>query len=283
MPEIAYVNGEILPIEKAVVPIEDRGYQFADAVYEYIASYKGKLFYLEAHLERLERSMKALSFPPVSQSEIRRAVHELFKQSGLSRAGVYIQVSRGVAPRNHAFPASSPPQIIMTVRQIQEVPDQLKQAGAGAITMKDFRWGRCDIKTVQLLANVIAKQRALEAGVHDTIFIAEDGVVREATSSNAFIVAQGKVMTHPLTPRILPGITRALIIDICRQVNMPVVEALFKVDDLYGADEVFLTGTTTEVLPIVKVDDRRIGKGTTGPVSKQLLAALQERGNHPAE
>lgn len=279
MAEIAYVNGEFLPIEKAVVSIEDRGYQFGDAVYEYIASYNGKMFYLEAHLDRLLRSMKALSFPAVSINKIAAVVHELFERSGLSRAGVYIQVSRGVAPRNHAFPESSGLQMVMTVRKINEVPEALKQEGAAATTMKDFRWGRCDIKTVQLLPNVMAKQKAIESGVHDTIFVAENGVVREATSSNVFAVVQGKLITHPLTVNILAGITRSIIIDICGELHLPVMEQFYKLTELYGADEVFLTGTTTEVLPIIKIDDQTIGNGSVGPISKRLLTALQERGN----
>jgi D-alanine transaminase len=282
MPELAYVNGDILPIEKAVVPIEDRGYQFADAVYEGIASYNGNLFYLDAHLDRLERSMKALSFPAVSRDKIKQAILELLDASGIARAFIYLQISRGVAPRNHAFPEAADVQFVMTIRPVNEVPEKLKKEGAHAITIKDIRWGRCDIKTVQLLPNATAKQKALAVGAHDAIFVAEDGVVREATSSNVFIVENGKAVTHPLTPQILPGVTRLVVIDICREIDIPVAETLFKVEALYDAEEVFLTGTTTEVLPIVKVDDRIIGNGKSGPVSKKLLAALQERGNRTA-
>ncbi len=279
MPEIAYLNGEFLPIEMATVPIEDRGYQFGDAVYEGIASYNGNIFYLEAHLDRLERSMKALSFPVVSRDKIKKAILELFKRSGIARAFIYLQISRGVAPRNHAFPDSAEVQFLMTIRPVNEVPEKIKKEGAEAITIKDIRWGRCDVKTVQLLPNVMAKQKAIEAGVQDTIFIAEDGGVREATSSNVFIVVQEKLITHPLTANILPGLTRAVVIDICRELNWPVMERFYNITELYGADEVFLTGTTTEVLPIIKIDDHTIGAGKVGPISKRLLAALQERGN----
>ncbi len=280
MPEIAYLNGEFLPIEMATVPIEDRGYQFGDAVYEGIASYNGNLFYLEAHLDRLERSMKALSFPVVSRDKIKKAILELFKRSGIARAFIYLQISRGVAPRNHSFPDSADVQFIMTIRPVNEVPEKIKKEGAAAITIKDIRWGRCDVKTVQLLPNVMAKQKAIEAGVQDTIFVTEDEVVREATSSNVFIVVQEKLITHPLTANILPGITRAVIIDICRELNWPVMERFYNITELYGADEVFLTGTTTEVLAIIKVDDHTIGNGKVGPISKRLLEALQERGRH---
>ena len=203
MPELAYLNGEILPIAKAMVPIEDRGYQFGDAVYEFIASYNGKLFYLEEHLDRLERSLQGLSFPAVSRDEIRKAVLMLFEKGGFPRAGIYIQISRGVSPRDHAFPENVPVQIVMTVRAVKEKPAELRQKGAAAITVEDLRWGRCDLKTVQLLPNVLAKQQALASGAFDAIFVTPEGVVREATSSNFAIVSGGVVITHPLTPNVL--------------------------------------------------------------------------------
>ena len=277
MPELAYLNGEILPIDKAQVPIEDRGYQFGDAVYEFIASYKGRLFCLEEHLDRLDRSLKGLSFPPVSRETIRKAVLTLFEKAEIQRAGIYIQISRGASPRNHAFPDSVTPQIVMTIREIEEKPPELRKNGAAAITVEDFRWGRCDLKTVQLLPNVLAKQKALAAGVFDAIFVSPEGVVREGTSSNICIVADGVVITHPLTPQILPGITRMVVIDLCRELNIPVSERFFKTDALYGSEEAFLTGTVTEVLPIVTIDGHRIGDGQVGPVTTRLFEALRQR------
>ncbi|MGD8338476.1 MAG: D-amino acid aminotransferase [Desulfobacterales bacterium] len=276
MPELAYLNGEFLPIDKALVPIEDRGYQFGDAVYEFIASYNGRLFYLEEHLDRLDRSLKGLSFPPVSRETILKAVLTLFEKAEIQRAGIYIQVSRGVSPRNHAFPDDVHPQIVMTIREVEEKPPELRKNGAAAITVEDFRWGRCDLKTVQLLPNVLAKQKALTAGVFDAVFVSSEGVVREATSSNICIVADGTVITHPLTPQILPGITRMVVIDLCREVDIPVSERFFKTDALYGAEEAFLTGTVTEVLPIVTIDGHRIGDGQVGPVTARLYDALRQ-------
>ena len=277
MPELAYLNGEFLPIDKALVPIEDRGYQFGDAVYEFIASYKGRLFYLEEHLDRLDRSLKGLSFPPVSREAIRKAVLTLFEKAEIQRAGIYIQISRGTSPRNHAFPDGVNPQIVMTIREIEEKPPELRKKGAAAITVEDFRWGRCNLKTVQLLPNVLAKQKALAAGVFDAIFVSPEGVVREGTSSNICIVADGVVITHPLTPQILPGITRMVVIDLCRELNIPVSERFFKTDALYGSEEAFLTGTVTEVLPIVTIDGLRIGDGQVGPVTTRLFEALRQR------
>ena len=276
MPELAYLNGEILPIEKAYVPIEDRGYQFGDAVYEFIASYNGKLFCLDKHLDRLEHSMQGLSMPTIPREDIRNAVMRLFEKSGIARAGIYMQISRGVSPRNHPFPESAQPQFAMTIRPVEEKPPELRQTGATAITVEDLRWGRCDLKTVQLLPNVLAKQMAQEAGVFDAIFVSQEGVVREATSSNIFIVTDGRLVTHPLTPQILPGITRTVVIDLCRTIDLAVEERFYSVDDLFSAEEAFLTGTVTEVLPIVTVDGNRIGNGRVGSVTSRLYRALRE-------
>ena len=275
MPELAYLNGELLPIEKACVSIEDRGYQFGDAVYEFIASYEGKLFCLDDHLDRLERSMQGLSMPIIPREDLYMAVMGLFEKADIARAGIYMQISRGVSPRNHPFPETSTPQFIMTIRPVEEKPPELRQNGATAITVEDFRWGRCDLKTVQLLPNVLAKQKAEEVGAFDAIFVTQEGVVREATSSNIFIVSGGRLITHPLTPQILPGITRKVVIELARQLNLPVVEGFFTTEDLFGADEAFLTGTVTEVLPIVTVDGNQIGDGAVGSITSSLYKALR--------
>ncbi len=276
MPELAYLNGKILPIEKATVPIEDRGYQFGDAVYEFIASYKGRMFCVEEHLDRLERSMRALDFPPVSKNSVRDALTHLFDKAMIERAGIYIQISRGVASRTHSFPQSAGVQTVMTVTKLSETHAYVN-TGVAVITLKDFRWGRCDIKTVQLLPNVLAKQKALDKGVNDAIFVSDKGVVREATSSSVFFISGGKTVTHPLTPNILPGITRIIILDICRKKKIPVEERFYQVENLYGADEVFLTGTTTEVTPVVTVDGRPVGEGVVGGHTIELYKALRER------
>jgi D-alanine transaminase len=277
MPELAYLNGDIMPIEKAMVPIEDRGYQFGDAVYEYIASYNGKLFRTEDHLQRLQRSMEIIEFPPVDIDEIRKAIITFFKKAQIRRAGLYIQISRGVARRLHAYPIGANIQFVMTISQIPESHPYLEK-GASAITMKDFRWGRCDSKTVQLLPNVMAKQRALSAGLYDTIFVSEEGVVREATSSNVFIIKDGKAITHPLTRNILPGITRKVVLEICQDKGIPSEERFYSLPELYAADEVFLSGTVTEVLPIVSIDEKTIATGTVGALTLTLSRELRHRG-----
>jgi D-alanine transaminase len=276
MPEIACLNGEILPIDQAKVPIEDRGYQFGDAVYEYLTTYSGKIFALEAHLDRLYNSLNALGFPSISRDRIRETITGTHRQSEIDPAGIYLQISRGVAPRNHPFPEKSEPQIVVIVRHLPEIDPQLRETGIRAITVNDIRWGRCDIKTVQLLANAMAKQQALDARADDAIFVSDDDIVREATSSNVFIVTNGTLRTHPLTPNILPGITRAELIKIAKVHDIPTFEALFSKSELLAADEVLLSGTVTEVLPVTQIDDQTIGNGKPGPISRNLYKWLLE-------
>lgn len=276
MPELAYVNGKIMPIEQACVPIEDRGYQFGDAVYEFFASYGGRIFAMEAHLDRLERSLGALAFNPIDRDHIRNAIMKTFQQAGYDRAGIYLQISRGVAPRNHAFPLGVPAQIIITVRPVPETAQELLTNGAKAITVTDIRWGRCDIKTVQLLPNAWAKQQAIDAGANDAIFISKEGIVREGTASNVFIAKNGILLTHPLTPHILPGITRAQVIDICKNQDIEVREDYFDQSTMMEADEVFLTGTVTEVLPVTRINDQPIGNGKPGPLAQKLFGLLRK-------
>lgn len=277
MQELASVNGTITPIQEARVPIEDRGYQFGDAVYEFFATYHGTVFAMQEHLDRLQRSLKLLDFPPVDRDRIEQAVRHLLDASGISRAGIYLQISRGVAPRNHAFPPEAQPQVVLTVRRAMEIPEQLRAAGATAITVEDIRWGRCDIKSVQLLPNALAKQQALQAGANDAIFISPGGHVREGTSSNLFIVKDGELFTHPLTHEILPGVTRKVILEICARETIPAHEILIDKQQLMAADEVFLTGTVTEVLPVTKIDGSPIALGTPGPMAFRLQQLLRRR------
>lgn len=277
MPELAYVNGEILPIDQAKIPIEDRGYQFGDAVYEVIAGINGRLFALEEHLDRLERSMGELAFPKMQREKIKGEIENLFAKAGYADATVYVQISRGVAPRSHAFPEEPVPQFVMTVRETTNLDEEKWKKGVAVITMEDIRWGRCDIKTVQLLPNAMAKQKALDAGVYDAILVSREGVVREASSANVFIVKDGVAWTHPLTNNLLPGITRKILLSICREIGQPVKERFFSKDELYAADEVFLTGTTTEVLSVVQVDGKTIGTGVPGKVALRLYEEMRKR------
>jgi len=280
MPELAYVNGKFMPIQEAMVPIEDRGYQFGDAVYEVVNSFNGKFFGLEEHLDRLERSLKELFFPPVSRETIRNGMLEILERSGFPRASVYLQISRGVAPRSHAYSGVNGVQIIMTVRKVREVDPALRQNGVRAVTVEDLRWGRCDIKTVQLLANCLAKQKALDAGAFDAIFVTKEGVVRETTIANVFVVRDGTVMTHPANRNILNGITRIMTLECCRELAIPAAECFYSGEEMFTADEVFFSGTTIEVMPVVKIDGRTIADGKPGAISRRLFDALHAKTPH---
>ena len=277
MPELAYLNGEIRPINETYVPIEDRGYQFGDAVYEFIASYNGKLFCLKEHLDRLQKSMKGLSFPKLDKSFIESAVYELFEKAEMARAGLYIQISRGVAPRDHAWKKDIKLQIIMTIKKVDELDPKIRTKGIDIITVQDERWSNCDIKTVQILFNSMAKQKAKDQGAFDAIFVSKDGIVREGTSSNFFIVKDKSVITHPLTKNILPGITRMVIMDLARDLGLKPEEKFFSKTDIFSAQEAFLTGTLTEILGIKAIDDVPIGKGKPGEITQKLYKALREK------
>ena len=277
MPELAYLNGKILPINEALVPIEDRGYQFGDAVYEFIASYNGKMFCLEAHLDRLQRSMAALSFPVVEKADIQKAVFELFEKADIARAGLYIQISRGVAPRDHAWDGNREVQIIMTIRKIKQIPSKLREEGIDIITVRDERWANCDIKTIQLLPNAMAKHKARAQGVFDAIFVSGNGIIREGTSSNFFMVKNGGIITHPLTKNILPGITRMVVMDLARDMGITVEEKFFSKTDIYSADEAFLTGTVTEIMGIKTIDGQSIGSGKPGKITQKLYRGLRQK------
>jgi len=275
MPELAYVNGAIGPIEEATVSIEDRGYQFADAVYEVVVSYHGKPFLLDEHLVRLKRSMAGLRFPAVDVAALENEMRHLFEISSIDNAALYLQISRGVAPRNHAYGSRAEPQIVMTIRPAPAIPAEKRAKGYGVITVPDTRWGRCDLKTVQLSSNGMAKQQALDSGADDAIFVGDDSVLREGTSSNLFMVRNNEVVTHPADQRILPGITRQVVIGFCDHLDLPVRFEKTPQSALANVQELFLTGTVTEVLPVVSVDGKVIGDGRPGPVTQKLQQAYR--------
>ena len=277
MPELAYLNGKTLPINETCVPVEDRGYQFGDAVYEFIASYNGKMFCMKEHLDRLQRSMKGLLFPKIDPNFIENAVYELFEKAGIARAGLYIQISRGVAPRDHVWAKDIKVQIIMTIKEVNELSSKLREDGIEIITVQDERWSNCDIKTVQILPNAMAKQKAKSQGAFDAIFISKDGIIREGTSSNFFIVKDGGIITHPLTKNILPGITRMVVMDLARDTGIKTEEKFLSKTDIFSATEAFLTGTVTEILGIKKIDGIQIGTGKSGEITQKLYKALREK------
>lgn len=274
MPAIAFLNGRFLPWQEATVSIEDRGFQFGDGVYEVIRTYHGRPFELEAHLNRLDRSARELSLPqPYSQAQWQAWIRQGIAEAGFAEAKVYIQVTRGAAPRDHAFPVDVPPTVVMTIRELLPFPDETRATGVAAKTCEDLRWARCDIKSVNLLANVLAREEAKRAGVFEAILV-KDGFVTEGSVSNVMAVQAGTVVTAPEGPRILSGVTRTVVLDLARKEGLLVREQFLSVEALYAADEVFLTGTTVEVLGVIRVDGRIIGAGSPGPITRALAARM---------
>lgn len=275
MPNLALIQGRVVPLKDARVPVEDRGFQFGDAVYEVIRTYGGRPFALKLHLARLGRSARAIDLPlPWDDERLARWTSRLIRRSGFREAKIYIQVTRGAAPRNHPYPALVRPALVMTARRLTPTNPALRARGIRAVTIPDPRWGRCDVKTVNLLANVLAREEARRRGVDDAIFV-RGGLVAEATAANVFAVAKGRLVTPPEGPSILSGVTRACLIELAREAGIPVSERRLTAGDLKRADEIFLTGTTVEVLPVVRLDGKRVGSGKPGPIAARLFREMR--------
>jgi D-alanine transaminase len=275
-----YLNGQYLPVEQARLSVLDRGFIFGDGVYEVWRVIEGKLFAHERHDRRLRRGLKALELvvPDRDVDALAGVADRLLRDNDLAtgEATFYIEITRGPAPRTHAYPpAGTKPTIFAMVTRF-EVPHAARAAGVKAITQPDVRWLRCDIKTVQLLPNVMAKQKAQVAGALEAILV-RDGIVTEGTHTSVLGVKNGELRTHPLSPLILPSVTRELVLEIAREQGIRVREEAFTVQELFALDELFVSGTTTDVTPIVDVDGKRIGSGKPGPISRALYAGLQSR------
>ena len=271
---IVYLNGEYLPREQARISPEDRGFLFADAVYEVARFWRGRPFHLPGHLERMGEGLAALRIE-ADASFYTTVAQRLLEVNDLTDkdAIVYAQVSRGSALRAHAFP---PPGTRPTIYAFARETDPLPSSDGGrAILAADERWGRCDIKTVMLLANVMALQKAKEAGAIEALLV-RDGLVWEATKANLFLVRDGVVRTAPKGPRILPGITRGAAIAAASRLGLSVEERAFTVDEMLGAEEVFLASTTLWTYPLVEIDGKAIGSGRPGLVASMLKKALWE-------
>ncbi len=280
MSRIAYVNGRFVAKTDAVVHIEDRGYQFADAVYEVWALFGGKLSDPEGHFARLERSLGELRIPmPMSRKALTVVLKETVRRNRVSEGLVYLQISRGVAPRDHAFPAAdTPPAIVITVSRVdREASEARARKGVAVVTTPENRWGRCDIKTVGLLPNAMAKQKAREVGAVEAWFVDDLGLVTEGASSNAWIVDRdGALRTRDTNANILRGVTRLSLLDVARQAGLKVEERPFTPQEALDAQEAFITGAGTLVLPVVLMDGKPIGSGKPGPVAARLRALYIE-------
>ena len=273
MSRIAYVDGQYVPHGEASVHIEDRGYQFADGVYEVVAVCAGRRVDDERHFARLERSLGELEIPmPMSRRALAVVMDEVLRRNRVQDGIIYLQITRGQAPRDHAWSDSSNPVMTITARRQSPPDDALARRGVQVITLPDQRWKRNDIKAVSLLANIMGKSRARAAGAYEAWLIDDNDLVTEGTSTTAWIVSDdGNVVTRPLDEAILGGVTRAALIDIARQAGKIVEERAFSRAEAMAAREAFLTSTTAYVLAITSIDGNEIGDGRPGPVTEDLL------------
>lgn len=276
--QYVFVDEAWLAPEQARVSFEDRGFQFGDGVYEVVRVYRGRPFALHAHLERLERSARELELQlPKSLDELGRLMTEAPARRGLDEATVYIQVTRGYAPRVHHFPAPITPTLVIYASPARPQPEETFLQGAAAVVLPDERWLRCDIKSVNLLANALAKECAKRAGALEAVLHREGVGITEGSSSNVFAVAGGKLVTAPASRYILRGVTRDIVLELAREAKIAVEERFLSKEELLAADEVFITSTTLEVMPVTRIDGSPVGDGRPGPVARRLAQAYKER------
>ena len=275
MPRLAYVNGRYVPHRDALVHIDDRGYQFADGVYEVVPLIEGRIVDEDAHIDRLEYSLDQLRIPmPVSRAALRALTRELMRRNGVVSGIVYMQATRGVAPRDHRFPNDTRPSLVMTTQRKSPLPQAQIEAGVPVVTMPDLRWRRCDIKATALLGNILSKQSAVEQGAFEGWLVDDDGCVTEGTSTNAWIVTPDRrLITRNLSNAILSGITRKRLISVAAKQGYKLEERAFTVAEAQAAAEAFITSSTSLVLPIASIDGKPVGSGRAGPLALALRQA----------
>jgi len=280
MGRIAYVNGRYQRHGEAVVHVEDRGFQFADGVYEYFSVFDAKFADAEGHLERLWRSLSEIRIrPPMSEAALMVVMHETVRRNHIRDGAVYLQITRGTASRDHAFPhPATPPSVVVTAKSVDFAAAQAKAArGVAVITQPDQRWGRCDIKTVGLLPNALAKQAAREAGAEEAWLVDELGFVTEGASTNAWIIdADGSLRTRDTNANILRGITRKTLIDLAAEAGIAVSQRPFTVDEAKNAKEAFITAASTLVMPVTAIDGHKVADGKPGPVGMRLRVLYEQ-------
>jgi D-alanine transaminase len=282
MSRIAYINGRYVPQSHAQVRVEDRGYLFSDGVYDVIPVHRGHLAFAGRHLERLDRSLAELKIAqPMSRAALMQVAHEVIRRNHINNGMVYIQVTRGVAPRDHKFPKGIKPALLMMARKWKPPVPELLAKGAAIVTVPDQRWARRDIKCISLIANVLAKQAAAEQGAYEAWMIDDAGMVTEGSSTSAWIAtANGELVTRPNGIEILPGVTRSVVTDIARELGMTLQLRPFSRDEAYAAREAFLTSISNFVLPITRIDSRPVGEGKPGPIAARLREAYLKAARH---
>lgn len=276
MSDTAYLNGEFLPLDQARIPVLDRGFIFGDGVYEVIPVYSRRPFRLPEHLARLQRSLNAIRLAnPLADAEWTRLLHDLIARDGGEDQSIYLQVTRGVAKRDHAFPTDAKPTVFMMASPLVTPSRELIENGASAVTATDFRWLRCDVKATSLLANCLLRQRALDAGA-DEVVMFRDGSLTEGSASNVFVVKRGVLLAPPKNHLVLPGITYDVVLELAAAKNVPSEVREIPEDEVRNADELWLSSSSKEVLAITTLDGRPVGSGRPGAVFKLIHQAFQE-------
>jgi D-alanine transaminase len=277
MSRIAYVNGRYVPHREATVSIDDRGYQFADGVYEVIAVTNGRLVDEGGHLDRLDRSLSELSIAwPMSRRAMQLVMREVIRRNGVTNGIIYLQLTRGVARRDHPFPVGVAPSLVMTARRAKPIPASNLTKGVGVVTFADQRWARCDIKSTSLLPNILGKQAARQAGAYEGWMVDNNGFVTEGTSTNAWIVTdKGELITRNVSHAILNGITRLAVIQLAGDNGLKLVERPFTVAEAKAAREAFTSSTTNPIQPVVAIDGAPVGDGKPGRIALELRRAYE--------
>ncbi|MCG1009385.1 D-amino-acid transaminase [Salinicoccus sp. ID82-1] len=273
--KISYYNGEFKNDDEVTVDYNDRAFYFGDGVYEVVRVYNNEFFTLEEHMDRLVRSASEIGIDNLDRSRMVEIVTQLNEKNNIDNGSIYIQVSRGIGKRNHAYPLDKSPVVLAYMNEISRPTAQMED-GISTITADDYRWLKCHVKSLNLLANVMEKERAVRAGAHETI-LHRDGVVTEGSSTNVFIVKDGVLRTHPVDNMILNGITRLEVLKVAEARNIPYEEKAFTVDELMDADEIFITSTTQEVTPVTEVDKKTVANGSKGEVTHAIQEGFDEK------
>ena len=273
---IVYLNGEFMPATHARISPLDRGFVFADGIYEVIPVYHGHLFRLDDHLQRLDHSLEGIRLKqPLNHAQWEKILVELIVKNGGGDLSVYLQVTRGAAPRDHAFPANASPTIFAMATPLKPLPQEILDKGVAAITLEDIRWKYCHIKSIALLPNILLRQQALDEGAAEAILV-RDGKITEGAASNVFIVSRNRLITPPKGPFLLPGITRDLVLELAQHHGIPAQEADISLKDLQDADEIWITSSTREIVPVTKLDGKPVRSGNPGPVWSRVTQLYQQ-------
>jgi D-alanine transaminase len=272
-----WINGQVMPLAQASIGVEDRGYQFADGVYEVVRFYNGRFFTLREHMERLARSAEGIRLPlPMPIEQLQHELRNFLPLTNLRDGFIYLQLTRGVAERNHRFPKQQGHTLLWHARPLPPAKEAGEGEGVKLLSLADERWKRCWIKSIGLIANVLAKNDAVEAGYDEAVFVDRE-IITECSSSNIFAVLGGTLITHPVGAKVLPGITRLVVLDVAARLGIRVEERALREEEVRRADELFITSTTREVHWVQRYNDRYIGQGRCGAITIKLHRAFQDR------